>query len=219
MNEPIKIIIIKDPKLLRETFVSQLKPYNSIEVIGTVGNGIEALELLKNEQPDILILDIEMPLMNGELTAREVKKKYPKIKIIILSRFEERYYVLEFFKLGVSSYLTKDASIDEVVEAIIIVNKEGKFINGKVAKLIQGYSTTKPKNYILGRESLEDAEIKILKLICEGKRGKEIADELQISIDTLNFHKRNIKNKTGYDSIAQLVLYAVKHGIISLKEI
>ena len=218
MSEKIKIIVAEDHQLVREAFAFLLKNFDFIEILGMAENGIEALELLKEKEPDILFLDIEMPLMNGETTAKEVKKKFPNVKIIVLSMYNESYYILEFFRIGVNCYLTKGCSTEKLITAINSVYNEGEYFDEDIAQIIQRNTKIKPENCILGQEPLEEAETEVLKLLCEGKRGKEISEKLQISIDTINFHKRSLKNKTGCDSTAQLVVYAIRNGIISLKE-
>lgn len=216
MSEKIKIVVVDDHQLLREAFASVLNDFEFVEVIGMAENGIQALELLTTVEPDILFLDIDMPIMNGEVTAREVRKNYPNIKIIMLSMYAESYYVLEFIKIGVSSYLYKGCSLEEIRKAIECVQKEGTYFNESILETIKRNESTKPKNCVLGQEPLEETEVSVLKLICEGKRGKEIAEVLNISTDMVDYHKKNIKKKTNLDSTAELVKHAIKHGFVTL---
>ena len=219
MNDKIRILIAEDHVVLREGCVTFLNQDNNLTIIGEAGNGLEVLHLLRKSdpEPDILILDVEMPLMNGYETAEHVLKVYPKVKIIILSMHMDSALVTEFFRLGISAYLPKECSLYKLAEVVKLVHRDGLFLDAKTKTLIEyGYNYTFKRNIMIEQKALEKTEIAVLKNICKGRKGKEIAEELNISIDTVDFYKRKIKTKTKLNTMPELILYAIKHGYVSI---
>ncbi|HWY11281.1 MAG TPA: response regulator transcription factor [Bacteroidia bacterium] len=215
MKDKIKIHLVDDQQLFRQGVRSLLKGFNNLEVTGEAGNGIELLESLKESEPDVILLDIKMPLMNGEEAAKEIKKNFPGIKIIILTMHDEAYYILELIKIGIDGFLPKNCDIKEIVIAIESVNAGKIYFEENIARALETCEEfVRPENCVLGQKALDEMEKNVLKAICAGKRDKEIADHLNMSVYTVDFHKRNIKEKTGLQTSAELALYAVKNGII-----
>lgn len=214
MKDIINIGIAEDHVLLRQGLVSLLREDESINILFEVNNGKELLNILKTTKPHIVLLDIEMPVMGGKEALERVKIKYPSIKIIIISAFFHKDYIIEFFKLGVCAFLPKDSKIDNVIEAIHSVYEQGGYFDNKIsmilAKSIVDSNHTQPAQI-----NLSGREIEVLKLICTDKSSKETADILCVTKSTIDFHRKNIMRKTGSKSFSSLVAYAIQLGFIS----
>jgi DNA-binding NarL/FixJ family response regulator len=216
MTRKIKLFLVDDQLLFRQSLRSLIKEFAQLDLLAEAENGIEALELLNKHDPDVILLDIKMPLMNGKETTIEIKKKFPGIKVIILSMYDDAYYTLDLFKSGADSYLPKNCDIDELVFAIETVYKGERYLDKRSQNIleIEG-EIKKPENAILDQLALNEIEKKILLLVAIGKSGKEIIAELNIPIATFNHNKKIIRFKTSCKNDAQLALYAVNHGFVS----
>jgi len=217
MKRVIKLLVAEDHQLVRQGFISLLKSFIYIKVIAEAADGKEVFEKLNKVDPEIILLDIEMPLMNGEEVAIILKKEFPLIKVIIISLHYDPFHVSRFYKIGVDAYLSKSCDIERVVKIINEVHERGSYIDEEILQLlIKGETHVKPEKSGLGQKSLNPIELACLKLLCRGRRDKEISAELKIPFNTFLSHKKNIKIKTGFSSPAQLAIYAVKQGIITL---
>lgn len=213
MKSKIKLMIVDDQKIFAESLAGLLNMYDEVEVINTAENGQIALEKIGLKEPDVIILDYEMPVMDGEKTAIEVVKRFPKVKIIILSMYDEVALINHLFDIGVHSFLPKNCDSQQLIDVIGIVIKEGQYIPKELAQRINDKEQKKCSGKPLNR-----VERNIIKLMCFGQRDKEIAESLDISINTLKFHKENIKEKTGIATSAQFGVYGVKHKIVDLSD-
>ena len=215
MGEKIKVMVVDDQQLFRQGIISLLNEYKNIKVVAEAENGIEALRSLELCNPDVILLDIDMPLMKGDEATKYIRKDYPHIKIIIISMYDELFYILDLLKSGVHGYLAKNEDIDIVVSAIQTVNNGGIFLDEKTTTALQiTTDIKKPINCILGQIALDEEEKNLLKLICSGKSGKEIADILQIPLSTFNHRKSILREKTGCKKDIDFVFYAFRHGIV-----
>lgn len=213
MQGKIKLMIVDDQNIFAESLVALLKIYKEVEVIDSAENGQIALEKIALREPDVLILDYEMPIMDGQKTAIEVVKRFPKIKIIALSMYDEIALIAHLFDIGVHGFLPKNCDGKQLMDVIRIVTKEGQYIPKELAQRINSVEEKRCSD-----KSLNRVERNIIKLMCFGKRDKEIAESLDISINTLKFHKENIKTKTGIATSAQIGVYGVKHKIVNLRD-
>jgi DNA-binding NarL/FixJ family response regulator len=206
MNKIIKLGIAEDHLVLRQGIISLLNDYENIEVIFDVNNGKELLDAIKNNKPDIVILDIEMPTMDGKESLEKIKLNYPDVKVIILSMHFEDAFIYEFIKNGACAFLPKQCSIDSLVDAIHNVYIVGHYYDAKVseamANMIKKNSAT---NTIINDAIFTSREINIIKLICQRKTNKEIAEELELSVRTVEGHRYNISKKTGINNTLDLV--------------
>jgi DNA-binding NarL/FixJ family response regulator len=215
MKNKIKLMIVDDQRIFVESLAGLLNMYSDVEVINTAENGKIALEKMHLQEPDVLILDYEMPVMDGRETAKEVINRFPRVKIIILSMYDEDALIINLFEMGVHSFLPKNCDSQQLLRVIETVHKEGQYIPSNLEKRMENAnanigSLDKPLNH---------AEQNIIKLMCFGKRDKEIAESLDISINTLKFHKDNIRMKTGIITSAQFGVYGVKHKIVDLRDL
>lgn len=207
----------EDHTALRQSFISSLNDIPNFLVVGEAKNGHELLNVIKNTSPDIAIIDVEMPLMNGYEALKIISSEYPKVKSIIFSMHGGEHYIAEMLTAGACAYLIKNCEIFEVINTINKVYTEGFCFNKNISKRVVSNATKNDKlEIILKQIALTDREIEVLKLVCEGKGNKEIAMQLNISTDTVDYHRRNIKRKTCTDNLASLLKYSIKNGITDI---
>jgi DNA-binding NarL/FixJ family response regulator len=215
MSGLIKVIVVDDHELFRKGVVMVLKKMDEVEVIGEAANGRDFLALLNSKKPDIVFMDIKMPLMNGIEATEEAVKRLPEIKIIALSMFGEEEYLHKMINAGASGFLLKNSSIDEIENAIHAVY-EGK---NCYSNDLLGYFTKKfidLKSVDSDAIKLTKREIEILELVAKGFSNPEIADMLFISKRTVDGHKANLVQKTGSKNIVDLLVYAIKNQLIKI---
>lgn len=214
----ITVGIAEDHYLLRQGTINLLKQYKHISVLFDVSDGKELLENLKTVRPNVLLLDIEMPLMKGQEVVMKIRKKYPRMKIVILTMHFKKEFIIEFFKLGVNAFLPKAVNISKVAEVIEIVNEKGGYHDPDVAAILAeelyrgNYAVHKSTDTILS-----DSELKVLKLVCSGASTTDAAKELNVKPETISFHRRNIMRKTGAKNVAALVSYAIENKMFNPK--
>lgn len=213
--EQIKIMLAEDHTLVREAFASAIDSETDFEVIGHASNGRELLDLIKINEPQLVLLDIDMPVMNGKQALEIIKKRFPHIKVIMLSLHQEPGLMNEYMANGANGYLNKNVEIETLFEAIRVVHRDGTYFNKELSMaLLAGVRSGKDSPAFYTEQSLTSKELVVLKEICEGKTNKHIADDLHISVNTVDFHRSNIYTKTKCHNIASLVKYAIKHELI-----
>jgi two-component system response regulator NreC len=213
----IKIIVVDEHKILREGLSTLIAKQPEMEIIGEATDGREALQLLEKSKPDLILMDVTMPNLNGIEATRKIKSKNPNIEIIALSLHSDRRYVLGMIDAGASGYLLKECAFEELVRAINTVMSKKKYLSPGISDiLIDEYvkktTTDKPTIY----SKLTPREREILQLIAEGKNTKEIARYLFISVKTVETHRRHIKKKLKVDSVAELTKIAIREGLTVL---
>jgi DNA-binding NarL/FixJ family response regulator len=212
----IKVLITDDHALFRTGVKASLSHYPDIEFIGEAENGMQLLNMVKFLHPDVILLDIQMPIMDGIATLPEVKKILPDAKIVMLTMNDDVSMISKLMEIGANSYLTKNSDSETIYEAIKTVHTKEFFFNEYTNKaLLTGLRTKRMMDASLPEEAeLTDKEIHVLKLMCDEKSTKEIADIVEISPRTVEAVRERLKLKTGAKSTAGLILYAVKHGIV-----
>jgi DNA-binding NarL/FixJ family response regulator len=210
-------MLADDHNLARQGFRAYLETNETeFHVMGEASNGVELLQLIKQNAPDIVLLDLEMPLMNGIETLGVLSQEYPAVKVIILSSHYNEFLMAELMIAGASGYLPKNCFGDELFETIRKVHEEGYFFNGSVSRqVVSTLISDKKIQYLISENILSKREIEVLQQVCSEKQAKEIAAILNISESTVEFHKRNLYTKTQSDSIVGLVKYAIRKGIAS----
>ena len=221
MNNPIKVIIADDHVLFRAGVKSALSMHKDIKMIAEADNGMQLLTILKHIQPDVILLDIQMPIMDGITTLPEIKKLYPDIKVIMLTMHNDHSMISKLMELGENAYLTKNSDSEVIHEAVKTVFEQEFFFNQLTNKaLIDGLRVKRQAEAAMPVDAkLTDKEISILRMICEERSTKEIADLVELSPRTVEAIRDKLKVKTGAKSLAGLVMYAVKTGIIEGKPI
>lgn len=214
-NGKIKVLITDDHAVFRTGVKSALSHYTDIEFIGEAENGVQLLNLIKFLQPDIILLDIQMPVMDGITSLPEVKKLLPNAKVIMLTMNDDVTMISRLMEIGANSYLIKNSDSETIYEAIKTVYTKEFFFNDYTNKaMLSGLRTKRIAEQHLPEDAeLSDKEIHVLKLMCNEKSTKEIADIVEISPRTVEAIRDRLKIKTGVRSTAGLILYAVKHGI------
>ena len=213
----IRIMLADDHKIVRTSLGNLLEKEKEFEIVGEADNGRETVRLARELLPDVVIMDIGMPELNGIEATKQIIKASDNIKIIALSMHSDRMFITGMFKAGASGYLLKDCAFDELVDAINNV-MSGKIYLSKdvtaivVDELLQALLKDNPE----GTVNLSDREKEVLQLIAEGKSTKEIADALFLSIKTIESHRKNIMAKLNIYTVPELTKYAVRMGLTSL---
>ena len=220
----IKVLIADDQALIRESLQIVLSAQPDISLVGVAGNGIEVLEAMKKEVPDVILMDIRMPQMDGVVCTKKVKEAYPAVKIIILTTFDDDDFVFSALKYGASGYLLKGVSMDELVQAIKTVHSGKAMINPDIAtKVFKLFSKMAQSNYTIqvdehDCEDLTSMEWKIIQQIGNGLSNKEIASKLFLSEGTVRNYLSHILSKLSLRDRTQLAIWAVQTGV-TMKEI
>ena len=214
----IKILIADDQSIIREGLKLILDMEEDLEVVGVASNGQEALRLTEELDPDVILMDIRMPVLDGVMTTKKICEMYPSTKIIILTTFCDDQYIFEALKAGAKGYLLKDVPSNELADSIRMVMKGGMLIHPEVAvKVVRGLSNPiKEQEISVGSrlpEELTNREIEIIKLIGHGNTNKEIAAELYLSEGTIKNHITNILSKLYLRDRTQLALYAAQNKL------
>ena len=210
-------MVVDDHTLFRNGLRILLDGIDGFSVIGEASNGVELLELLPTLHPDVILLDIEMPRMNGIQTAEEVLKRYPEMKIITLSMYGDEDYYFKMVSLGVKGFILKNSEIKEVVTAIETVVEGGSYFSQELLfTLVSNLKSTPTGVTDENSEELSQRESDILLHICRGESNSEIADALFISKRTVDKHRSNILAKTGCKNTANLVVYAIKNNLVEI---
>lgn len=214
----IKVLIADDQALIRESLQIVLSAHDDIEVVAAVGDGLEVIEALKNCRPDVILMDIRMPKMDGVLCTKQVKEQYPDIKIIILTTFDDDDFIFSALKYGASGYMLKGVSTDELHQAIITVSSGGAMINPDIAtKVFKIFSRMAQSNFAIQVEEnnvddLSKVEWRIIQQIGFGLSNKEIASKLFLSEGTVRNYLSNILSKLSLRDRTQLAIWAVQTG-------
>lgn len=219
----IKVLIAEDQELIRQSIEIMLSNKNDIEVVGTVENGIEVISFVRRTIPDVILMDIRMPKMDGIQCIEIIKEKQPNIKIIVLTTFDDDEYVFDSIKNGASGYILKGISVNELAEAIRTVHKGGSLINPDIAtKVVRFFSQMAQADYTIKNDNnalkdLNKNEIRIIQLIGMGMSNKEITDKLKFSEGTIRNYISGILSKLELRDRTQIAIFAVQSGLTMKK--
>lgn len=218
-GDAIKVAIADDHILFRTGVKTALSMKKDIKMVAEADNGMQLLTLLKHVQPDVILLDIQMPIMDGITTLPEIKKLYPEVKVVMLTMHNDHSMISKLMELGANAYLTKNSDSEVIYEAVKTVFQQEYYFNTLTNKaLIDGLRVKRQTENAMPTDAkLTDKEVTILKLMCEEKSTKEIADMVDLSPRTVEAIRDKLKTKTGAKSMAGLVMFAVKTGIIENK--
>ena len=211
----IKVIIADDHKIVLEGLLSLIELHKEISIIGTATNGKEVLRLLEDHEIDVVVLDIEMPEMDGIEATKIIRKQYPDIKILILTMYNTIGFIRKIAETGAHGYILKNKGKEELITAIHKVHAGGEYFGEDVTKTL--IASMKNEN-VVGEIKLTKREIEVLKLIVDGKKTKEISEILIIAETTVNTHRKNIMQKLGINNTAGIVLFAVQQKIVTPSE-
>jgi len=214
---PIRILLADDHAIVRDGLRALIEKQPDMAVVAEAGDGRECVRLAEEQSPDIVMMDIAMPNMNGMEATRRVLAGNPHCAVVILSMHQDESYVLGSLKAGAKGYLLKDSLRSEVVDAIRAVSQGRSFLTRKIARVLQEDYVTRMQTRGVedSYDLLTDREREVLQLVAEGRTNKEVANELNISLTTVETHRTHILQKLGLHSVPELILYAVRKGIIS----
>lgn len=211
------ILLVDDHPIFREGLRSLIERSEQGRVVGEAGNGAEALRLAGELRPDLVIMDLTMPVMNGIDATREITGRYPGSRVLVLSMESDRFFVVEVLKAGASGYLLKDTAFAELSDAISTVAGGETYLPRKISTLlVKDFLQCIPENMTLVYQNLTAREREVLQLVADGKNIKEIAYQLGVSPKTVENQRQAIMQKLQLFSIAELTKYAVRHGLSSL---
>ena len=217
MNQKVRIVIAEDHTILREGLRSLLSSDPIFEIVGEAEDGREAIKCVEKFRPDLILTDLSMPRMNGMEAIKEIKRQSPKTKVLVLTVHKAEEYILATFRAGANGYLLKDSTHAELVMAVKKVLSGKQYISPEISeKVIEGYlEGKKTLKSQTSWETLTQREREILKLIAEGYKNKEIAEDLCISVKTVEKHRANLMEKLDLHSIQALTAFAIEKGLVS----
>ena len=217
MNQKVRIVIAEDHTILREGLRSLLSSEPNFEIVGEAEDGREAIKCVEKFRPDLILTDLSMPRMNGMEAIKEIKTQSPKTKVLVLTVHKAEEYILATFRAGANGYLLKDSTHAELVMAVKKVLSGKQYISPEISeKVIEGYlEGKKTLKTQTSWETLTQREREILKLIAEGYKNKKIAEDLCISVKTVEKHRANLMEKLDLHSIQALTAFAIEKGLVS----
>jgi len=212
--DEIRVLIVDDHQLVRQGLRTYFDLLDGITVVGEAGNGVEAVDQFRGTRPDIVLMDLVMPEMDGIEATRQINDISPDSKVIVLSSFTEDEMVFPAIKAGAAGYLLKDVSPDELAAAIKTVYMGESQLHPEIVSKLMNQFVSPPVDKPTGLDELTPRELDVLRLIAKGKNNKEIADEMVISEKTVKTHVSSILSKLDLDNRTQAAIYSLKHNLL-----
>ena len=206
----IKVLLVDDHAILRDGLRLLIESQPDMEVVGEAGNGQTAIDKALKLRPDVIIMDVAMPDMNGIEASSQILAETPDVKILALSMHSDREYVMDMVKVGVSGYMEKECVADELIRAIHTVVANETYLTPKIATIVVSEHVN---DHSLN--ALTNKEIKVLRLLADGSSTRAISDKFDVNIKTIEAHRRRIMQKLQIDNFAELLKYAIRNGLAS----
>ena len=217
---PITLLLVDDHKIVREGTRQLLEQCGDFQILGEAADGEEAVRLAGQLHPDVVIMDVRLPVLSGLEATRQITRKWPKVRVLVLSAYDGEAYVFPLLEAGASGYLLKTASGAELADAIrAIHSNESVLANRILAKVVRHLSSDQTQGNAAPIEHLTDREMDVLKALASGQSNKAIAQTLNISPQTVQVHLRNIFSKLLVNSRLAAIAYAISHGWITLEAV
>ena len=214
----MKILIADDHGIVRQGLKSLIQSRLNLEVVGEAEDGVAAVKMVKDLKPDVVIMDVTMPNLNGVEATRLIRRDHPQVKIVALSMHPEKHIVKEILEAGASAYVLKSYLFDEISRALEAISTDQRYLSPRITDVVvEDYVRRSDAEKLEGRQRLTARDRQIIQMLAEGKSVKQIALALHISPKTADATRRKIMQKLGVTSIADLVKYAVREGITSLE--
>jgi DNA-binding NarL/FixJ family response regulator len=212
----IKVLLVEDHDIVRQGISALIAGSEEVEVVGEASNGASALEKIKQCNPDVILMDMNMPVMNGLESTREIKKQFPGKKVLILSMHDHESYLIDLLDAGADGYILKNTTKDELLFAIRKVASHGMYMGPEFTiNMLAKYKASTVYLAVPNSDlKITDREMDVLNLVAEGKTNVEIARELFTSVRTIETRRKNLLEKTGTTNTATLIRYAFKNGLI-----
>lgn len=219
-DKPVTVFLADDHTIVRQGLAKLLEGEPNLHVVGEAENGRETVRKVEELKPDIVLMDIAMPLLNGIEATRQIKKTSPKTKVIILSMHSHDRYISELFSLGASGYLLKDSTGTDIIKAIQAAVKGDTYLSPSISRrVIEDYVSSKKKKSSQEElySKLSNREREVFQMIAEGRSTKEISDILYISQSTVKTHRSNIMEKLEMNNLSQLIQFAIQLGLVEIQ--
>jgi RNA polymerase sigma factor (sigma-70 family) len=215
----ISVLVADDHAIIREGLRVMLGSQPDMEVVGTASNGYEAIQFVDQNEPDVVVIDISMPELNGIEAISRMLPHHPNIKIIVLSIHETKPYVYRTLKAGAKGYLIKETAGLEVVDAVRAVQRGERYLSQRIADLLTeiSFRQLETSMEVNPLDALSPREREILQLVAEGRTSQEIGEQLSLSSKTVDTYRSRLMHKIGVADVAGLVKFAIQHGVISLE--
>ncbi|WP_421862642.1 response regulator transcription factor [Motiliproteus sp.] len=210
----IRVLLVDDHPLVLDGIQARLESAPGIEVIGLAGNGREALELSARLNPDVVLMDVSMPVMNGIEASSLFQRDYPDIRVLILSMHDSREYIMQLMHSGARGYVLKDVGCEELIKAIETVHQGNTYFSQGASQSLFNPDAEKAAGTETQNPLLTKREQTVLRLLAQGSSNKQIAKELNISVRTVETHRQNIKTKLGIQTAAGLARYAIENNLV-----
>ncbi|WP_286239485.1 response regulator [Neptuniibacter halophilus] len=211
----IRVLLVDDHPLVLDGISARLEGEATLEVVGMANDGQQALSLAAEVRPDVVLMDISMPVMNGFEAAEKFRDEQPDVRVLILSMHDDREYIVRLIQCGAAGYVLKDVSSAELITAIETVHSGGSyFSSGASQALFSQFEQARAEEKTTEQEALTGRERDVLRLLAEGNSNKAIARELDISVRTVETHRQNIKNKLDIHTAAGLTRYALENNLV-----
>lgn len=213
----LRILLVDDHKVMRDGLRAIIARENVVDVVGEADNGLSAVHLARKLSPDVVVMDIGMQDMNGIEATREIRSSCPDVKVVALSTYSDKRYVLNMLEAGAQGYVLKDSASSELLTAIRVVAEGQSYLSPPITStVVQSYTTKQDQKECTAYSELGAREREVLQLLAEGRTSREIATLLHISPRTVETHRRNIMRKLAIHSIAELTKYAIREGLTTL---
>jgi two-component system response regulator NreC len=219
MSGRVKVLVVDDHAVVRQGITMVLETDPELDVVGEASSGEEAIQLVRELRPNVVVMDIGMPGLSGFEATRRIRESNPEVQVLALTVHDSEAYVFQMLQAGATGYVVKRAPAEEVIQAVKRTNAGESVLHPSVAKLvIRDYLSRVERGEETSYDTLSDREREILKLIAEGRTNKEIAGLLFLSVKTVQAHRANLMRKLGMHDRTELVKYAIRKGIIGLDE-
>ncbi len=208
----IRILLAEDHTIVREGLKTLIDAQSGMEVVGEAGDGASAVQLAAQLQPDIVVMDVGLPRMNGAEATREIKSQNPNVRVVALTMYEDKSYVRELIRAGASGYVVKRAAADELIHALRVVADGGNFFDPIIQEKLASPLSSGAAHAAHSESELSERETEVVRMIAEGHSNKEIAYRLDVSIKSVETYKARAMEKLGLHSRAEIVRYALLRG-------
>ena len=214
---PTRIVLADDHQIIRDGIKVVIDQESDMEVVGEASSGREAIAQTESLTPDVVVMDVGMPDLNGIEATRKIQKDHAHVKVIALSMYADKRYVVAMLKAGASGYLLKSSAVKELVRAIRTVCDQKKYLSPSISQVvIDELVREAPREDITAYDKLTSREREVLQLLAEGNATKEIATKLHVSVSTIETHRRQVMEKLELFSVAELTKYAIREGLTSV---